>query len=155
NFQYGVYIDNSANNTVGGTSPGARNVLSANGIDGVEIFGGLTQASSQRAKKAARGQGNSVVGNTIGLDILGRATFTNLGGTAIAAPDGPLIHLGTQLYGVVIIGSSRNSVGGKAAGAGNLIGGNIDVGVYITRRDFQNNIYTVPTGNLVAANMII
>ena len=55
NFEYGVYIDDSAGNTVGGSTPGSGNILSANGIDGVEIFGGTTQ-TSRREEQVRRGR---------------------------------------------------------------------------------------------------
>ena len=50
NFEYGVYIDNSAGNTIGGTGTGQANIISANGIDGVEIFGGTTQISIREVR---------------------------------------------------------------------------------------------------------
>jgi hypothetical protein len=155
NFEYGVYIDNSGRNTVGGTSALARNVISANGIDGVEIFGGVTQASSQGSKAKAKSQFNVVVGNAIGADLSGGPTLAVVQSKGVPALDGPTIFLGSQLYGVVVIGSSGNSIGGKVAGARNLIADNLDVGVYITRRDFQNIIYAVPANNHVQANMIV
>ncbi len=155
NFEYGVYINNSGFNTVGGTTSSARNVISANGIDGIEIFGGATQASTQSSKTAAQNQSNVIVGNSVGTDLDGRPAFTSATRAhSLTTLDGPTVYLGTQLYGVVVIGSSGNSIGGKVAGAGNLIDGNLDVGVYITRRDFQNTIFAVPANNSVQSNTI-
>jgi parallel beta-helix repeat protein len=151
NFEYGVYINNSAANTVGG-SGSSGNVLSANGVDGVEIFGGTTQTSSSSSKSGAAAGRNVIVGNHIGVNPSGGSGFTR-GGAPLQVPDGPMITLGEQLYGVVVIGSSSNLIGSK--GVGNTIGGNVQAGVYITRQDFQGNIYSVPTNNNISSNSII
>jgi titin len=90
----GVLIS-GANNTVGGTTPGAGNVISGNRQYGIEVFG----------------PGNVLQGNLIG---------TSAAGTA-ALPNG--------IDGVAIVNASRNTVGGTAAGAGNLISGNGRFGV--------------------------
>src|SRR5205823_1641305 len=57
----GVIIWDS-NNVVGGTAAGARNVISANGGDGVNIFGGSA---------------NVVQGNYVGTDASGAAALGN------------------------------------------------------------------------------
>ena len=80
NFEYGVDIENSAGNTVGGLTPGSQNILSANGIDGVEIFGGTSQVSASSSKSGAAAARNLVIGNTIGDDSSGRPGFTRTGG---------------------------------------------------------------------------
>ncbi len=153
NFEYGVYIDNSSANSIGGTGNGQGNLISANGIDGIEIFGGITQISPQRSKTKSAAAGNVIVGNKIGVDVNDGHTFTN-GNASVQTPDGPQVTLGEQLYGVVIIGSSGNTIGGGAPGS-QLIGGNMSVGVYITRQDFGGNIFSIPTNNIVAFNRII
>ena len=77
-------------NTIGGTTAGARNLISGNRVHGVEIFGDTT--------------GNLVQGNSIG---------TNLAGS------GPLGNAESGLY---IKGVRSNAtIGGEAAGAGNTI----------------------------------
>ncbi len=147
NFEYGVDIDNSASNTVGGVGANAANVISANGVDGIEIFGGLTQG-----KKTPPTDRNVIIGNIIGFDADGRATFTRGGGAAENVPDGPNVTLGQQLYGVVVIGSSDNIIGGK--NQPNFISDNILVGVYITLKDFNGNQYATPNGNTLRSNVI-
>jgi hypothetical protein len=152
NLEYGVYIDNSASNTIGGGA-GQGNLISANGIDGVEIFGGVTQSSSQKSTTNSAAGGNFVIGNQIGVDANNGHTFTH-GTTTLPTPDGPPITLGEQLYGVVVIGSSGNTIGGGAPGS-QTIGGNTIVGVYITRQDFQGKIFSIPTNNNISFNQII
>ncbi len=77
NFEYGVYINNSAGDTVGGTTSSSRNILSANGIDGVEIFGGTTQAAGATSKTDAAASRNVVIGNTIGDNSSNQPRFTD------------------------------------------------------------------------------
>ncbi len=58
----GVYVNyDSSGNTIGGTSPGARNVISGD-LNGVEMFGD---------------SGDVVVGNYIGTDTTGTAAIGN------------------------------------------------------------------------------
>ena len=94
---YGIYVENSRNNIIGGNTPGARNIISANETDGVLIGG-------------AGSTGNVVQGNYIGIDKNG-TTF---------------IATSTQDYGIYIyLSAASNSIGGSGAGEGNVISGNI------------------------------
>ena len=68
NGQSGVEIDGTSN-TVGGTTPGARNLISGNGT-GVTI----------------KGAGNLVEGNYIGTDVTGTKALGNTYGVGISAP---------------------------------------------------------------------
>ena len=68
----GVLIrDGATNNTVGGTIPGARNIISGNLDDGIAILGVGTS-------------GNVVAGNFIGTDPSGIFTVWNVFGVRIA-----------------------------------------------------------------------
>lgn len=96
NSSDGVRIVNASGNTVGGTTPAGRNVISANGDDGVELIG--TQAT-----------GNTIQGNYIGLDEAGTG---NLGNTDNGVS--------------IVQGASDNLVGGPADGAANSIAFNED-----------------------------
>jgi CSLREA domain-containing protein len=131
NFAYGNYIgtnaagtaaigngdqgvfSNAINNTIGGTSVAARNIISGNLQSGVY----LTQNVS----------GNIVQGNYIGL--------TAAGGSLANAQNGVRIDST----------SSNNTIGGTAAGAGNVISANSVIGVTIAAGC---------TGNAVRANSI-
>jgi titin len=120
----GVDIIAASNNTVGGTAAGAGNLISGNGFDGIFIDSGATA--------------NLVQGNKIG---------TNADGTAALANDGEGIH--------IVIDSSFNTVGGTAAGAGNLIAGNTFDGILIdgNRTLVQGNtIGTNAAGSAAVAN---
>ena len=126
NGLHGVYIDNASNNTVGGTTPAARNVVSGNSIFGVNI---------------ERGSDNKAQGNYIG---------TRFDGTRPAgAPD-----LGNGSGGMGI-GGRDNIVGGTAEGAGNVISDNGGSGVGIGDwfNTVQGNyIGTDATGTTVLGN---
>ncbi len=117
----GVLITGGAtNNTIGGITAtpgtGAGNLISGNTGVGVEISGTGTT-------------GNVVAGNLIGTEVGGEAALPNSGN-------------GVQIDG----GASRNTIGGAAAGAGNLISGNSGSGVYIFGAG--------TTGNMLAGDYI-
>ena len=76
------------------------------------------------------GTGNLIQGNYIGTDLTGT------------------LSLGVQRVGVYVQGASGNTIGGTAAGAGNLISGNIDYGVYF-QDDARSNLVL---GNIIGAN---
>ncbi len=80
-------------NTLGGTIPAARNVVSANTGNGIRL----------------QGSRNQVQGNLVGTDAWGARALGNLG-------DG-------------IASSGGNTVGGAAAGSGNVVSGNAGVGI--------------------------
>jgi len=96
----GVAISGS-NNTVGGTTAAARNILSGNGV-GITISGGGVASA-----------GNLIQGNYIGTDVTGNVALGNLDGVRITN------------------NAPNNTVGGTTAGAGNLISGNTQFGVRI------------------------
>ena len=115
NAVVGVRILDGQDNIIGGTTEGARNIISGNESDGVVISG-------------ASSQSNFVLGNYIGTDVTGTA------------------DLGNSDIGVYIFNAPNNTVGGAAAGAGNVISGNETWGVAI----YVSNA----TGNVVLGNLI-
>ena len=64
NSVYGLWINNVANNAIGGTVAGTRNIISGNGNDGISITGNS-------------GTGNIIQGNYIGTDVNGTADLGN------------------------------------------------------------------------------
>jgi len=113
NTGHGVYIGNGAANMIGGFLLLRRsNVIGGNNQDGVQLYGsGTTQ--------------NSVISNTIGLNVTTTATLSN------------------NWSGVAVFGSaSNNSV------AGNVIAGN-GTGVYISGAGTQHNVVS---GNAIGTN---
>ncbi|MFN8000741.1 MAG: CSLREA domain-containing protein [Acidobacteriota bacterium] len=172
----GVFMVDSVNNTVGGTTASERNLLSGNGQSGVNVAG-------------ATATGNKVVGNYIGVNATGAAALGNTlfgvliaagsnntigGATAgernlISGNNGPGVrifstatgnkvagnYIGTDVTGAaalgnasdgVVITGSNNTVGGTTAGERNLISGNKRIGVFISGAS--------GTGNKVIGNYI-
>ncbi len=112
----GVYLENTQNNTIGGTASGAGNLISGSQYEGLLIVGG---------------SGNLVQGNRIGTDAVGSAA------------------LGNGWSGVYVQDSPNNTIGGTAAGAGNLISGNASLGGSgVVVYGFDS------TGNIIQGNTI-
>jgi hypothetical protein len=170
----GVVISPGANgNTVGGTTVGARNVVSGN----------------ERAGLLLKSNNNTIIGNLIGTDAAGNAALANetgvyidggagntIGGS-ISGSEGNLIS-GNSERGVLVAGNGANSntiagnaigtnlggtsavankhgvrievgahtIGGATADVGNLISGNAVNGVYL--------IGVSASGNLLQSNRI-
>src|SRR5437667_6983827 len=174
-----IFVGASSNNTVGGTTPDARNLISGNIGEGVS-FGGT---------------GNTVQGNFIGTDVTGtlplgntdRGVFINasnclVGGTTVDArnvisANGRGVDLfsgsnntvqgnfiGTDVTGTVVLsnpnvgvntnGTSNNVIGGLTATPGtppgNLISGNGTVGVWLGGSSAQANVIQ---GNIIGADI--
>ncbi|MBX9581092.1 MAG: hypothetical protein K2X87_12355, partial [Gemmataceae bacterium] len=103
NTNSGVFVGGATDTRVGGTAPGAGNLLSGNGTHGVRLGGAEGAASGTR-----------IEGNRIG---------TNAAGTAALPNDNS---------GVVISnGASGTTVGGPDPAAANTISGNGTFGVHL------------------------
>jgi uncharacterized repeat protein (TIGR01451 family) len=110
NARQGVLISGAAaNNTVGGTSTAARNVISGNDNDGVQIGD-------------AGSSNNRIQGNFIGTDVSGTADLGNgRVGVLISAE------------------ATNNTIGGTTDTARNVISGNEDIGIQIANGGTINN----------------
>ncbi|MFL6278125.1 MAG: BACON domain-containing protein [Blastocatellia bacterium] len=101
NGEQGVSINNNSNNTVGGTTAAARNVISGSSANGVLVLGSAS--------------GNLIQGNYIGTNAAGTGSFGNAG-------DGiEMVSGGNSV--------SNCTIGGTTAGAGNVISGNNGSGI--------------------------
>lgn len=125
---FGVGISGAPANTIGGTTPAARNVISGNQQSGIGIF-----------DPAATG--NRIVGNRIGTDAAGSADLGNL-------VNGVFIYDGAR----------ENVVGGVSAEARNVISGNDESGVALAagatgNRILGNYIGTDRTGTADLGNL--
>jgi len=107
--EIGVWILGSASgNTIGGTSVGARNVISGNTANGIEVDG--TSTGAQTAS-------NLIEGDYIGVDATGTAALGNYFGIEIED------------------GAQDNTIGGTTANGRNVISGNTVSGVQIDGTD--------------------
>lgn len=118
NDKNGVNLNLARNTTIGGAAVGAGNVISANGFSGIHVGNSAT--------------GTVVQGNYVGVGADGETVLPNAW-SGIAAG-------GITLY------TSGNTIGGMAAGEGNVISGNTESGVYVTG--------TNAFGNLIMGNTI-
>jgi hypothetical protein len=107
----------ATNNTVGGITAAARNLISGNKGTGIQI--GTSNDVSATS-------GNVVAGNYVGTDVTGLLPLGNGSGSN---PTGD----GVDLIGALSI---NNTIGGSVAAAGNLIAGNAYDGIYL---DSANN----------------
>src|SRR5262249_7713677 len=138
----GVEIFNGQRNTIGGSTPGARNVISGNAGNGIFIdqFPNLSAA------------GNAIFGNFIGTTQDGLGAIPNPGnGVALIAGSSNLIGGTTLAAGVGMIGGTETpaSIGN---GAGNLISGNAQWGIQITLSGSTGSSPSAP--NFVQGNYI-
>ncbi len=148
----GVLIyEGPTDNTIGGDSPDARNLVIGNTEMGVRIEGNST-TGNKVAHNVISGNGENgiAIHNATGNEVLGNYIGTDPSGT---------IPLGNLRSGVVLDEASNNVIGGAIAGAGNLISGNEFSGIHLqgsgtTGNQIQGNLIgtdvsgTVALGNL-------
>jgi CSLREA domain-containing protein len=137
NNQNGIAVSSSNGNFLGGTNPGARNVISGNTQSGISISnsGGFDPAGSNN---------NVIRGNYIGTKADGNSVLSN--GTGISLGGG----------------STGNIIGGDDAADGatdgvvlarNIIAGSVGEGIII-QSQFVNGANALATGNIVQGNLI-
>src|SRR5438094_3441780 len=122
NGQAGVAVVRDS--LVGGTAPGAGNLISGN-QGGVASFLPFCATASGH---------NTIQGNLIG---------TNAAGTGALPNTGQGVSLGT----------ANNTVGGTAAGARNVISGNGSIGVLIQKAETGNASNNVVQGNYIGTDV--
>ena len=100
---YGIFILDSIDTDIGGTTPGSRNIISGNTVNGIEATGVCS----------CGGLTTQIRGNYIGLDSTGTSALGN-------GENGVLVYQGS---GIV--------VGGSFPGEGNVVSGNGEDGISI------------------------
>lgn len=167
----GVTISRATNNLVGGTIASARNVISGNRNDGVFLstnsvgntisgnFIGLNEAGTAILSNAYNGvtissaysnvlgDGNVISGNAFdGVGIINGASGNIVRGTFIGTDSAGTVALANKRAGIGITKAPLNTIGDPGFGAGNVISGNGDTGIYI--------IGAAAVGNSVQGNRI-
>lgn len=151
NSQGNLVIDDGDSNTIGGLTAAARNTLdsialntSNNTVQNNETKGMTVSGSSNTIGGTTPEARNIFSGNiTYGINIGGSNNLVQ--GNYIGTDITGTVAIGNRRAGVFITGTN-NSIGGTAAGAGNVISGN-GRGVYL----FGGNNNTVQ-GNLIGTN---
>ena len=175
----GITIFGGNSNMVGGTISAARNIISANKLAGVYFttnsVGNLVQgnyigldvtgvlalgnssngisidsASLNTVGGTTAGARNVISGNTgYGVEIFGTAATGNLvQGNYVGADVTGQSALRNKLSGMHIQ-SSANTIGGLVSGAGNLVSGNGQIGIFLDSANAANNVVQ---GNFVGTD---
>ena len=118
----GVSVYNSSNNTIGGTTSAARNLISGN-TTGISINGEVST-------------NNAIQGNYIGLNAAGTSAVENGTGICLCSSQ-PSFNV------------SANQIGGTGAGAGNVIAGNSGDEIELNGSGTVGNFIK---GNLIGTN---
>jgi YVTN family beta-propeller protein len=163
-------IQNAANNTIGGTTQGAGNVISGNKLSGIGIQTGATgnrvqgnflgadatggadlgnefdglfidNASNNLIGGITAGAGNVISGNNQnGVSIQNGASSNFVQGNRIGAAANGMTALGNSGFGVLVDNASSNTIGGSAPNADNQIAHNALDGVRVFGNATQNRI---------------
>ena len=171
NGQFGVYVSDAPGNIVGGSAPGAGNVISSNGVDGVRLSGTATGNQISATGSAPTPQAPAP------LAMASRAFRLRRRQRREWKPD-----LGQWLAGLRLFGHRTvvdgNSIGTNAAGTGaiqnlvgvacsisdpanhtirnNVISGNAYIGMWLTNADHftitGNKIGTTANGGSALPN---
>jgi len=124
NFVNGVYVQDAPRNRIGGTAPGARNVISGNTPDGVRVGG-------------SESVGNVIVGNFIGPRADGAAGLSSQNGVNLEGGATNRVGGSAAGEGNVISGNSGFAVGIGFSSVGNVVLGN-RIGIGPTGSALQN-----------------
>ena len=144
----GVEISGPSGNVVGGTNPGAGNVISGNGNYGVALSSGSTGNLVQGNLVGLNAAGTTAIPNSYGgVGIYGGSSSNTIGGFAPAARN---VVAGNLFQGVLI--ADANSAGNLVAG--NYIGVNSAGTVAVANGWSGVEIYNGPTKSVVASNVI-
>ena len=118
-----MYLDEGAeDNVIGGTDPGAGNLIS--GVNGAGIFiaGAYIDYGGSNAPSDTTNS-NTIEGNLIGTDLTGIQPIST-----VKAAAGPYFA-GIGIY--LDTGTTGNVIGGTTAAARNIISGNAESGVFL------------------------
>ena len=125
NDGHGIWVHSCANCIIGTDSDGIadeveRNIISGNGASGISLSFSITES-------------NIIAGNYIGTDVTGTISMSN------------------GNHGVFLwSGAQNNVIGGTATGAGNIISGNAERGVYLRDAGTAGNLIQ---GNVIGTNV--
>jgi len=159
NSEAGMRLSGTRGVVVGGTAPGARNIISGNAKNGLELVGGINGTPCRNVV---------VQGNFIGTDVSGTSALPNGGGILLNAASDALVGgtsaearniiSGNTGHGMEMVGlGSPNRVQGNFIGL-NVFGtgalGNAKHGIYIVSNNSDNNIggSEPGAGNRIAFN---
>lgn len=153
NGAHGVYLfDGTSQSVVQGNYIGTNKSGAAaiqNGLGGVVIENNSTFNTIGGTAAAAR---NVISGNTVGISIFSAGVANNnVQGNYIGADATGLVAVGNGTGMFIATGADNNTVGGTGVGAGNLISGNVGVGIWISEPGTTGNVVQ---GNYIGTNAL-
>lgn len=170
NAYSGVYLYATNNNSIGGTTPSERNLISGNNGNGITILEGsdsnqvsgnyigtdlngnygianafdgiyLTNTSNNTIGGEAPGSGNTISGNKlIGVEIYGAASGNLIAGNLVGTDATGSYRIANSSSGVVISYATGNRVGGTTESSRNIISGNSGDGIELYGPGTENNV---------------
>lgn len=158
----GIYITESTDNVIGGTQSGARNVISANGQDGIGILTDSSRTKVQGNRIGTKADGTGDLGNGgDGVIVTGRDN--EIGGNVSAA--GNLISgndsIGVQVSGVGLVIDanqvSRNVIrlsGFAGVSLGNAAGTTVSGNAILNNGGDGIQVFFTATGTNLVGNQI-
>jgi len=157
NGRHGLSLSGSSSNLIGGTAPGERNLISANGEGGVGILAGSDGNTVQGNYVGTDAAGGLALGNGL-TGILVQDARDNLIGGAVAGAGNLASGNGESGIGVQLVNATGNIVQGNRCGtdaAGLLAIPNVSVGGISVEDDASANLVGGPTAaerNLSSGN---
>jgi len=145
----GIWLDSSGatsnliEGNLIGTNVTGKAILNSSTHPGIYVAYG---AQGNTIGGTAAGTGNTVDGFGQGMFITQSATGNVVERNKIGTDETGTVALGNTNQGILITLATSNTIGGTAAGAGNVISGNLDGGV---DDDAGGNLYE---GNFIGAN---
>ena len=179
NAYAGITLSEAAHNVIGGSTPGARNIISGNAQDGIflssnstaNVIAGnwigvdatglkplpnhyngisLSGACSNTIGGLFPGSGNVISGNTgYGVNLLSGARTNVLQGNYVGSDNSGGQAVANGLSGIRVE-SDGNQIGGESGLTGNLISGNHDDGLWLVGTQATNNVVH---GNYVGTDL--
>lgn len=123
NTNRGVHLQDTTGNTIGGTAPGARNIIAGNNQYGVYIYGSTTTGNLVQGNYIGVGANGEVLGNTQhGIYIQVGAANNTIGGIAAGAGNTIAYNGGD---GVLVYAGNGNAILSNSIFSNNALGINL------------------------------
>ena len=158
NTDFGIQVNNGASSiTIGGTTPAARNLISGNGMQGINFGSGGNGGTGHLVQGNLIGTdasgGNALVGNQTGVNVSSSMNVT-IGGTTAAERN---VISGNGGYGVRLnsgsnLVASGNFIGTDVTGAGPL--GNLNYGILVDANGAMVGGSATGAGNVISSNTL-
>jgi hypothetical protein len=147
----GIFINNSTNITIGGTTSAARNIISACGANGINIAGSSTNCTILGNYIGTSVDGLTAIPNITNGIYINASSLITIGGSTSAARN---VISGNSVSGILLDNADDNIISNNYVGTnstGNVALGNSLDGIRITTGATGNDILN----NVVSANTVV